>query len=364
MLRAKHSPRAFPVEDAMRKSIIFVLLAFLVHPALVLAQSELKLQNDAPDRYIVKKGDTLWGIAGKFLKDPWRWPEIWRLNKEQVRNPHRIWPGDVIVLDRTTKPPKLAKADNTVKLRPQVREESLPDQAISAIPAKFIEPFLSKPLVIEKGGLDKAPRIVGSQRGTVYIGTGALAYVSGMGETKKATWEVFRPGDPLIDPETGKTLGFEAVYLGTARLERSGEPASVRIINAVQEISQGDRLLPSAPGVLNQYAPHPPSSQISGRIVAVLGGLSNGEGGKNSIVSINRGSLHGLEMGNVLALLRTGASIPDPQSELSRDSAPRIRLPDERYGLAFVFRVFKQVSYALIMESSRPVAPGDTIKNP
>ena len=348
----------------MRKSIIFVLLAFLMHPSLVLAQSELKVQTDAPDRYIVKKGDTLWGIAGKFLKEPWRWPEIWRLNKEQVQNPHRIWPGDVIVLDRTTKPPKLAKAVDTVKLKPQVREESLPQQAISAIPAKFIEPFLSKPLVIEEGGLDKAPRIVGSQRGTVYIGSGAVAYVSGLGESKKADWEVFKPGDALVDPDTGKTLGYEAVYLGSARLERPGEPATIRIINAIQEISQGDRLLPSGPVILNQYAPHAPGSAISGRVIAVLGGLSNGEGGRNSIVSINRGTLQGLEMGHVLALLRTGASIPDPQSELSRDSAPRIRLPDERYGLAFVFRVFKQVSYALVMESSRPVAPGDTIRNP
>lgn len=348
----------------MRKSIIFVLLACLVHPSSVLAQSELTVQKDAPDKYIVQKGDTLWGIAGKFLKDPWRWPEIWRLNKEQVRNPHRIWPGDVIVLDRTTKPPKLAKAVDTIKLKPQVREESLPEQAIPAIPAKYIEPFLSRPLVIEKGGLDKAPRIVGSQRGTVYIGTGAVAYVSGLGDNKKPDWEVFRPGGPLIDPDTGKTLGFEALYLGSARLERPGEPATIRIVSAMQEISQGDRLLPSGPLVSNQYAPHPPSYTLSGRIIAVVGGLSNGEGGRNSIVSINRGSQQGLEMGHVLALLRTGASIPDPQSELSRDSAPRIRLPDERYGLAFVFRVFKQVSYALVMESSLPVAPGDTVRNP
>ena len=348
----------------MRKSIIFVLLAFLVQPSSVLAQSEPKLQENAPDRYVVKKGDTLWGIAGRFLKDPWRWAEIWRLNKEQIRNPHRIWPGDVIVLDRTKKPPKLAKADPTVKLRPQVREESLAEQGIPAIPARYIEPFLSKPLVIEQGGLDKAPRIIGTQTGTVYIGTGGVAYVSGIGGSKQANWQIFRPGDRLVDPDTGKTLGFEAIYLGAARVDRLGEPATVSIISATQEISQGDRLLPAGPVVLNQYAPHPPNSPISGRIIAVFGGLANSEGGRNSIVSINRGTLQGLEMGHVLALVRTGASIPDPQSDLSRDRAPRFRLPDERYGLAFVFRVFRQVSYALIMESSRPVAPGDTIRNP
>src|SRR3989304_6367425 len=136
MLLAKCSLRAFPREDAMRKSIIFFLLAFSVFPSWVLAQGELRLQDNAPDRYIVERGDTLWAIAGKFLKDPWRWAEIWRLNQDQIRNPHRIYPGDVIVLDRTKSPAQLAISDGTISLTPQVRVEPLPEQAIPSIPPK------------------------------------------------------------------------------------------------------------------------------------------------------------------------------------------------------------------------------------
>lgn len=348
----------------MRKSIIFFLLAFLAHPSWVLAQGELKLQDNAPDRYVVEKGDTLWGIAGKFLKEPWRWAEIWRLNQEQISNPHRIAPGNVIVLDRAKHPPQLTTNGETIKLAPQVRESLLAERAIPAIPPKAIEPFLSQPLVIEEGGLLKAPRIVGTQEGTVYLGAGGTAYVSGIGESKEVNWQIFRSGRPLVDPDTGSTLGFEAVFLGTARVVSLGEPTTVRIVSSTQEISQGDRLLPAGSAVLNQYAPHAPRSTIQGRIIGVLGGLSNSEGGRNSIVSINKGSLHGLEMGHVLAIKRTGASIADPQSSLSRDRAPQFRLPDERYGLIFLFRVFSGVSYALVLESSRPVAPGDSVQTP
>ena len=181
MLLATGSLRVFPCEDAMRKSIILFLLAFLVFPAWALAQGELKLQEGAPDRYIVEKGDTLWGIAGKFLKDPWRWPEVWRLNQDQIKNPHRIYPGDVIVLDRSKEPPELSMESGTIKLSPQIRAEPLAETAIPAIPPKIIEPFLSRTLVIEEGGLANAPRIVGTQEGTVYLGAGGIAYVSGIG---------------------------------------------------------------------------------------------------------------------------------------------------------------------------------------
>lgn len=364
MLQTKRSLREFPREDAMRKSIIFFLLTFLAYPSWVIAQGEVKLQDDAPDRYIVEKGDTLWGIAGKFLKEPWRWAEIWRLNKDQIKNPHRIYPGDVIVLDRTKSPAQLAISGETIKLSPQVRVEPLAEQAIPSIPPRFIEPFLSQPLVIEEGGLQQAPRVIGTQEGTVYIGAGNVAYVNGIGESKEPIWQIFRQGSPLVDPDTNRTLGFEAIFLGTARVLSAGEPATMRIVSSTQEISQGDRLIPAGPAVMNQYAPHPPRSFVSGRIIGILGGILNSEAGKNSVVSINKGSLQGLEMGNVLAIMRTGATIPDPQSTMSRDFAPQFRLPNERYGLVFVFRVFSSVSYALIMDSSRPVAPGDIVQTP
>jgi hypothetical protein len=364
MLLRHRSLCAFPREDAMRKSIIFFLLAFFACPSWVSAQGALKLQDGAPDRYIVDKGDTLWGIASKFLKDPWRWPEIWRLNQDQIKNPHRIQPGNVIVLDRSKNPPQLSIDQSTVKLLPLVRVEPLEEQAIPSIPPKFIEPFLSRPLVIEEGGLTQAPRIVATQANTVYIGAGETAYVNGMGQSREPNWQLFRPGRSLIDPDSGRVLGYEAMFLGTARVLRFGEPATIQIVNSTHEISAGDRLLPTEPVTINQYAPHPPRSYIGGRIVSVLGGLTNSEGGKNSIVAINRGSLQGIESGHTLALLRAGRTIPDPQSTLSRDTAPQIKLPDERYGVVFIFRVFGTVSYALIMDSAGPVAPGDIVETP
>ncbi len=364
MLLTMGSLRAFPHEVAMRKSITFFMLAFSLGSASVLAQDAPKLRDTAPDRYVVEKGDTLWGIANRFLQDPWRWPEIWRLNQDQVANPQRIYPGNVIVLVRTQAPPQLVLVDDTIKLSPQVRTESLAAEAIASIPPGVIEPFLSQPLVIDETALEKAPRIVGAQENRVNLGTGGLAYVSGIGTTAELNWQIFRPGRPFVDPETNKTLGYEAVYLGTARVTRAGEPATLQIVSSKQEISQGDRLVPAGPAVINQYVPHPPKATVSGRIISLYGGLVTSEGGKNSIVSINRGKRDGLEMGHVLAILRTGATIPDPESTLSRDRAVSIRLPDERYGMVFVFRVFDQVSYALVMDSSRPVTPGDIVRTP
>jgi len=348
----------------MRKSIILFLLAFLVFPSALLAQDRLKLQEGAPDRYVVEKGDTLWGIAGKFLKDPWRWPEIWRLNEDQLKNPHRIYPGDVIVLDRGMNPPELTTAAGSVKLVPQIRAESLTEAAIPAIPARFIEPFLSRPLVIEEGGLANAPRLVGTREERVNLGAGSTAYVTGMGESRDQNWHLFRQGRPLIDPDSAHVLGYEAIFLGTAHVVKFGDPATVTLVTTTQEVSPGDRLLPAGTPVINEYAPHPPKIKITARVIGVLGALPNSDGAKNSVVSLSKGSNSGLEMGHVLALMRAGGTIPDPQSTLSPDRAPRFQLPDERYGLAFVFRVFNGVSYALIMDSLGPVTPGDFAQTP
>ncbi|MBI4291653.1 MAG: LysM peptidoglycan-binding domain-containing protein [Betaproteobacteria bacterium] len=347
----------------MRKSNIFAVLAFLLASPYAWAQGNIKLTDNPPDQYVVQKGDTLWGIAGKFLKEPWRWGEIWRLNKDQIRNPHRIYPGDVIVLDRSGTTPQLALAP-TVKLSPQVRAEPLDSEAVPAIPASAIEPFLTQPLVIEQGGLENAPRIVATEENRVHLGPGAKAYVSGLGQSTQTNWQIFRPGRALIDPDSNQTLGFEAIYLGSGRIIRQGEPATMQIVTTTQEIGTGDRIVPAGAPVINQYVPRAPTTLIKGRIISLYNGLATSEGGKFSIISLNRGRRNGMEMGHVLAVLRTGALIPDPQSTLSRDSAPMIRLPDERYGLVFVFRTFDAVSYALVMDSSRPIAPGDVVQTP
>jgi len=208
----------------MFKSSIAFLAACLI-AATAAAQGSgggnvLEIQPNAPDTYTVQKGDTLWGISSKFLKEPWKWPQLWRLNRDQIRNPHLIFPGEVVRLDRATGTLSLDR------LSPQVRTERLAGEAIPSIPAKVIEPFLAQPLVNERDGLDNAPRIAATQEGYYNIGQGNRAYVDGLGDSREPLWQVYRAGIPLVDPDTKDTLGFEAVFLGQARLVRPGAPAT------------------------------------------------------------------------------------------------------------------------------------------
>jgi hypothetical protein len=365
----------------MQKSITALLaLALAGAGLLALAQGDLQVKDTAPDRYVVQKGDTLWSIASKFLSDQWRWPEIWRMNQEQIRNPHNIFPGDVLVLDRSVSPPQLRIADAGAgagaaagpglgvaggeKLLPRIYTQPLGSEAIPAISPKSIEPFLTQPLLIEEGGLERAPRIIATEENRVNLGAGNVAYVSGFGGTDARVWQIYRAGRPLVDPDNQRTLGFEAVFLGTAQVTRGGEPATVQIVNSKKEISAGDRLIPAPPPAIPQYVPHAPSSAVSGRIMGLYDALATSVGGRDSIISINRGTRHGLEVGHVLAVYRNVVVYDQRDYLKSRDRSPAIQLPPERYGLAFVFRTFDSISYALVMESSRPVQGGDIVQNP
>jgi hypothetical protein len=227
----------------MQKSITALLaLALAGAGLLALAQGDLQVKETAPDRYVVQRGDTLWSIASKFLNDQWRWPEVWRMNQEQIRNPHNISPGDVLVLDRSVSPPQLRISDagggpgagsaEAVKLLPRIYTLPSTSEVIPAISPKAIEPFLTQPLIIEEGGLDKAPRIIATEENRVNLGAGNVAYVSGFGGTDAPVWHLYRAGRPLVDPDNQRTLGFEAVFLGTARVTRSGEPATVQIVSS------------------------------------------------------------------------------------------------------------------------------------
>lgn len=360
----------------LRKSI--TALVFFGISAWAWAQapsSPLVIKPDAPDRYVVVPGDTLWGISQKFTDSPWRWPELWGFNKDQIRNPHLIYPGYVIVLDRargqltigepsTSTSTAAPSTPGTIKLGPRVRAESLAKEQIPSIPAGVIEPFLTRPLVIEPDGLDKAPTIVGTEADRVILATGHSAYVRGMGSSKEATWYVFRRGPPLVDPETNQTLAYEAIYLGTAQLERGGEPSTVVLTSSVQEVGAGDKLVAAGRPQPISYAPRAPTTQIRGRVVSIHGGLGKvGEAGPQSIITINRGARDGLEVGHVLALYTLGGSVRDvSKAKDARDAS--IQLPDERAGLAFVFRVFNRVSYALVMTVKRPIAPLDVVQTP
>lgn len=328
------------------------------------AAEPLKLVDNPPDRHVVVRGDTLWGISGKFLKEPWRWPEVWNMNREEIKNPHLIYPGQVVYLDRSGKTPRLRlgkpvkSRSGTDKLQPHVYSDPV-QQAIPSIPPNQIEPFLSQPLVVEQGELDTVPRIVAGPEFRGMMGNGDQAFATAIPDASVVRWNVFRPGKPLIDPETGNTIGYEAFFLGNANLVQPGEPAALQITVAKEEIMRGDRLIPAPPVNIISYVPHRPDNQVAARVMTIYGGVS--EGGRASIVSLNRGKNNGLEVGHVLALFRNRISSSIDENTMRRVDTP---IPEERYALVFVFRVFNGVSYALVLESSKPVTVGDYARNP
>jgi len=353
------------MHEQWRKSITtlaFVLAWTLSAGALAQApKTPLALKPDAPERYVVVPGDTLWSIAQRYTDSPWRWPELWNLNKDEIKNPHRIYPGNVIVLDRSRG--RLALSD-TVKLSPRVRAESTAQTAVPSIPPAIIEPFLTRPLVIEPDGLDNAPTIIAAEESRVILESGNRAFVRGIKDSKESVWLVYRRGPALVDPDTNTTLGYEAIYLGTARVVRGGDPAVIQLSSVTQEVGIGDKLVAAGKPDVPTYAPRAPSTPVQGRIISLYGRDTRvGEYGNQSVIAINRGKSQGLEVGHVVALYRPGATVADASRSKDSSAAPLI-LPNERYGIAFVFRVFDRVSYALVMNISKPVNKLDLVQNP
>lgn len=334
---------------------------------------ELQLQKNHPERYVVVKGDTLWGISGRFLKNPWLWPKIWNMNRAEIKNPHWIYPGDVVVLDIRNGKPQLRLLRETVTLQPGTIIEPLDKQPIQSIAPSIITPFLSQPLLIENGQLDGAPRIIAGQDNRVILSPGTRIYISDLPQNQGTNWFVYRPGEALIDPDTQAVLGTEATYLGDARIAKFGTPATGEITRAKEEIFSKDRLI-SAPDVYEtNFVPHAPEVNVKGRIIKIYGGVL--EGGPSSVVSINRGKLEGLEIGHVLAISRYGRIITDPEFKKNSDKkitkvnnvtlAPgQIKLPDERVGLLMIFKTFDHVSYGLVMEATDSIITLDAVHNP
>ncbi len=342
----------------MRK--IISLICFLL-PALAFAaqhETVAELRSDAPDRYTVVKGDTLWDISGKFFKDPWKWPNIWGMNKDTIKDPHWIYPGDIIILDRTTGTLGInqtsGSGNEVVKLSPNVREEPSSHNAILSIPSHAIEPFLSQPLVIEENQFANAPTFVGLREGHVILGADDIGYVKGLSEDKGKKWQVYRPGKAYIDPDNKEVLGHEAVYLGDVNVTKFGPVSTVYVTRVEHEINRGDRLVVPAEVAANHYLPRAPEGKISAKVISVYGGVS--QAGQNTVVTINKGTRDGLENGHVLALYRKG--------EVAKFEGRDYTLPDERYGLLFVFRVFDKVSYALVMQTHLPVQLLDRAQTP
>jgi hypothetical protein len=360
------------------------------------------LAPDAPSQYTVVKGDTLWGISGKFLKDPWKWPQIWQMNRDQIKDPHWIYPGDMIRLDTTGGVPRLtvgmggSAADaeaNVVKLDPRVRVESL-RLAVPSIPGSAIAPFLTQPLVVESGGLDRVPSIVAIDEGRVVVGAGDTVYADRMAASDGLNWQLFRPATPIKDPETGEILGFEAKYVGDARVRRYGDPTTLEVTKARIEVNRGDRLMPARETTFGNYVPHAPEKLVRGSILSVEDGVV--ELGQYQIVTINRGLRDGLEVGHVLASYRRGIVVdrvapdgwtpprwmsawnfkanpvvPDSPQVVVVDDKTRVvqadgplLLPEERDGLVFIFRVFNRLSYGMVVRATKPIFVGDIVQTP
>jgi hypothetical protein len=350
-----------------------------------------ELAPNAPDRYTVKGGDTLWGISSLFLKSPWRWPELWGMNLEQIKNPHRIYPGQILVLERVNGVATLRVAgttsgepsvSETVRVSPKTRIESLADASLPTLVSSAIEPFLAEPIVVSESEFLSAPRIVSAQEGRVLLSRGDRAYARGDNGSpllddglREKQFRVFQTATPLKDPVTKEILGYEAIYAGKATLVR-GEgsqevmdadgkpvsaivPATIDIISSKGEMRVGDRLMIDPAREIQSYTPRAPRGPVAGRIVSVYGSAV-ANAAQNQVVAINLGKRDGMEPGIVLSILKDGERIADKQDI----NKPVLKLPDERNGLLMVFRTFDRISYALILEITDAVRVGDRLTPP
>jgi hypothetical protein len=356
-----------------------VAAAWAVVTALPVWAQDAAISDTAPDRYTVQKGDTLWGIAAKFLKTPWRWPDLWRLNRDQIKNPHLIYPGDVIVLDRNQMQLSLERgttpSTSTVRLSPSIRVSPLDAEAIPSIPPGDIEPYISRPLVTGPEGLNGAPEIIAGRDRRVVRGENDVVYVIGLDPTQGDLLHVYRPGRTLTSLNGGEVLGYEQRFLGTAKVERFADVSTVRLGPTNEEIFVGDRLVPPPREQLINYAPHPPDRPLDGRIIATS--RDSIEVGRGWVVTIDKGAADGVDIGTVLAIYRGVDPILDPRPSPDPAWIARfaeqtklyttdryLAIPDERTGLMFVFRVFDRVSYALVLNTTDPVNVGDFVRKP
>jgi hypothetical protein len=328
--------------------------------------NNVELSPDHPDKYTVVKGDTLWDIAERFLRDPWRWPDVWYVNP-QIENPHLIYPGDVISLtyDKDGRPQlKVSRGRETVKLSPRVRETPL-DRAIPTIPLDAIQQFLSRPLVVGEGEMEAAAYVVQSADEHLVAGAGDRIYVRGIPDKQQTRYSIFRPGQvyrnpPVGDEKEGEILGYEAIFVGDANVQRFGDPATLVITSSTRETRIGDRLLPiNESEIITHFLPRAPEQEVEGRIIAVLDGVS--QIGQHSIVVINKGKADNIQIGHVLAVHRAGEVVLD---KVTPDPHDTVKLPDERAGIVMVFRTFDRVSYGLVMSATRALHVLDYVRKP
>ena len=325
------------------------------------------LNPNAPDSYVVKRGDTLWGIAKVFLRDPWYWPEIWQVNP-QVHNPHLIYPGDTLRLVYVEgKPSIVVQRGDSARVVPRIRSEAL-EGAVTAIPYETVAAFMSKPSVLTKEQIKNAPYVLATRDLHVAMSDGDTVYARGF-TTPAAPgthYNVVHVGGPLINPDDNSVLGYDGIFTGAGHVTRGGDPTTLVMTESARETEPGDKLFAGGVEVPLDFIPSAPKTKTRGRIIAVSDGVT--VIGQYEVVAINRGAAEGLAPGNVLAIYEYGQVIADNANKgflsVSHLGAKKVRLPDERTGTFMVFKTFDRLSYGLVMEATNVMHVGDRVENP
>lgn len=339
------------------------------------AQTQPDVRPTYPDSYTVVKGDTLWDISSRFLKDPWRWREIWQ-NNSQIANPHLIYPGDIIRLVFIDGKPRLvvngtgsnrypsgSSSLETIKLSPKIRSEKV-KPAIPEIPLTKINAFLLKNRIVDVGVLDNAPHIIAGKKQRLLLGASDDMYARGVFDSSTRDYNIYSKGKEYIDPETKEVIGVHAITLGSAQMKAlSGDVGTFTITKSLQEIrsDSGNRLLANQERRINSiFLPSPPENQVNGKIVNLESGVS--QVGRLDIVALNLGTNDGIQAGNVLGIYQVGGTIKDRFAE--KATAKTVTLPDERAGLLMVFDVFERMSFAIVLEAEAGAKINDIVRNP
>ena len=337
------------------------LLAGLLWQGMVTAD-ELALKPDHPKEHVVVKGDTLWDISSKFLQNPWRWPEIWRVNPE-IKNPHLIYPGDVIQLVYIDGKPvlKVKRGRPTIKLSPKARATQM-DTAIPAIQSDVISHFLEQPRILTDNEIENSGYIFAAEEEKLISGAGSLVYARDLPQHNSKEYAVYRVGKTYRNPNKRReVLGYEAVQVAKAKVVREGDPVTLKITKSFRETMLGDKLLPlDTEGMEQNFFPHAPSNEISAEVISIFDGVSRA--GQYQTVVLNFGSEDGAERGHVLAVRQTGKTVRDENADRRRDR--NVQLPDQRAALLMVYQIYDRVSYALVMDSDLDIRVGDSVTIP
>ncbi len=360
-----NSPSRSPVTSLAGAALMALALSIALPAAVAIGQQQgidrgvIPVAPDAPERYTVQTGDTLWDISARFLTDPWYWPEIWHINP-QVANPHLIYPGDVLALTWVEGQPRVVlESGGPVRLSPRVRENPL-SEAINAIPYDRIAAFMSRPEVLAKDQVKAAPYVAHGRDHRLVTAAGDEVYVRRLASSQTGSrYSIYHVGDELQDPDDGDVLGYQGLFTGEGNIIRSGDPATMMVVDSARETLEGDILLPNYVDAKMDFIPHAPKSKIDGTVMSVIDDRT--VVAEYDIVIINRGTRHGLEPGNVLATWEAGEEVRDLTANAE---SRKLQLPDERTGLFMVFKTYERMSYGLMLESEREIHVGDKVTSP